>query len=460
MNTLYRISAGATLAAAMLAPSSAFAWKHWAADEDGGNVLGVWSREDMPIDYCIGPLPQESSISPDEFYDAILEGFGQWNDNAPCAQLTSVQEPPTCAKNDWPNGADRQTSLTFMNEDEGGGTRFDPGVLGYTTPRGRGEFMFTRDGRRYTRTTDADIVFNMDINWATEEEVTDGTCADQTVFAAVATHEIGHLHGMGHACDKNDICTDADYLDATMYWAAGPCDNKSIDINSDDIEGITALYGPYASFECNRELDPEDSETLAFGIVPFDLQCKVESNNISELKTVTWNWGDGQTSEGLDATHTYTEPGNFTMNVEFIGESEVCGEWRYREGRTGYVRSCGVPEPEFTFEHIDGLTYQLLNDTDVSVYGCIYDIQWDIYDEGGALVESLKAWEPKFTFEGNGDYRVVLNVGGPAGTGAAELVLPARNSRGEGYGCANVGGVGAALGLLGAALVVTRRRRA
>jgi hypothetical protein len=458
MNRVYRASAALTLAGALLAPSSAFAWKHWAADEDGGNVLGVWDRSDMPLQYCIGPLPQEASIAPEDFRNGILWGFDQWEQGAPCAQLSSTDDPPECAKNDWPNGADKHNSLTFMPDD--GGQHFDPGVLAYTTPRGRGEFMFTRDGRRYTRTTDADIVFNMNIDWITAADVEAGLCTGQIAFEAVSTHEIGHLWGMGHACDKNDLCLDKDYLDATMYWNADQCDIKSIDINSDDIEGITALYGPYASFECNRELDPDDPETLAFGVVPFDLRCIVESNNAEELQSVNWTWGDGETSTGLDVTHSYQTAGNFTLSADFDGHSETCGDWHYQEGRTGYVRSCAIPEPEFTFEHVDGLTYQLVNDTDVSVYGCIYDIQWDIYD-GDTLVESLKAWEPKYTFPDSGDYRVVLNVGGPAGTGAAELMLAARNTRGENYGtCSTTPAAGSVAGLLLAAAVLARRKRA
>jgi hypothetical protein len=463
MNALYRLSAGAALAVALLAPTQAFAWKHWSADEDGGGVLGVWDRSDMPLDYCIGPLPTDASIEPEDFRTGILWGFDQWVTGAPCAQLSSNPDPGECAKNDWPNANDHQNSLTFMHEDEGGGTHFDPGVLAFTidSPGTRGQFMFNRDGRRYTRTTDSDIVFNMDIDWTTPEAVAAGTCANQTVFEAVSTHEIGHLWGMGHACDKNDLCLDSDYLDATMYWSAGPCDIKSIDINSDDIEGITALYGPYATFECNRELDPDDPQTLAFGIVPFDLQCKVESNNIGELNEVTWNWGDGESSTGLDVTHTYTKAGNFTMNVEFLGTSDECGAWTYREARDGYVRSCDVPAPEFTFDHKDGLTYDLLNNTNLSVYGCIFDVQWDIFSEDGTLVDSLKAWEPTYTFPSSGDYRVVLNVGGPAGTGAAELTLSAKNTRGDNYGtCSTSPAAGASMALLGVLLVVSRRKRA
>jgi hypothetical protein len=57
-------------------------------------------------------------------------------------------------------------------------------------------------------------------------------------------------------------------------------------------------------------------------------------------------------------------------------------------------------------------------------------------------------------------YRVVLNVGGPAGTGAAALAIDARNLRGEGYGsCSNLAFGAGGLAAAAIAALATRRRR-
>jgi hypothetical protein len=118
-----------------------------------------------------------------------------------------------------------------------------------------------------------------------------------------------------------------------------------------------------------------------------------------------------------------------------------------------------VPEPEFTIEHVDGLTYALRNESDVSVYGCIYEIQWDVF-QGDTIISSLNAWEPQITFPSEGDFKIVLNLGGPAGTGAAALTVTAEDYAGEGYGCNAVGGAVGGLGwLVGVGLVVARARR-
>jgi len=249
-----------------------------------------------------------------------------------------------------------------------------------------------------------------------------------------------------------------------MFWSAGTCAKARSVINPDDIDAITAIYGPYATFQCSREIEPGNSDTTAFGVIPFEIKCSVISKNIEEIGNVEWYWGDGNTTTGLNVAHEYTTTGNYTVTALIQGENDACGEWDYNHRRVSYVRACDIPQAESTYSHIDGLTYQLLNETDVSVYGCIYNIQWDIFTESGTEpIASLQAWEPQFTFPEEGTYRVVLNVGGPAGIGAAELMVDAKQYRGEGYGGCNAAAMAAPAGLGGlflfAVTAVGLRRR-
>ena len=123
----------------------------------------------------------------------------------------------------------------------------------------------------------------------------------------------------------------------------------------------------------------------------------------------------------MSIQHRYETEGNFTLRAVIEGVSDTCGDWEYSSRRVGYVRACGEPEAEFSVEAYDGLTYQFLNNTNVSVYGCIFEIQWDVFDSDGTLVDSIDAWEPKYPVPDYGEYRIVLIVGGPGGTGAAEM---------------------------------------
>jgi hypothetical protein len=254
-----------------------------------------------------------------------------------------------------------------------------------------------------------------------------------------------------------------------MFWNEGACETGAVDINQDDIEGFTVLYGPFATFQCSHEVSPD----LAIGVVPFDLNCVVSSEFLGEVVGATWVFGDGVTSEEINPTHTYTEPGNYTIEATIQGERAVCDDpetaevegWSNTYRKVGYVRACGVPDAEFTVDHVDGLDYQMLNESDVSVFGCISDIQWEVYagtDTSGEPVRTAKAWEPIINFPEDGTYTVVLNMGGIGGTGAASVTFDAKNHRGEGYGCST--GFGAPLAsflviAVSAGLLRTRRSR-
>src|SRR5690606_7335212 len=174
--------------------------------------------------------------------------------------------------------------------------------------------------------------------------------------------------------------------------------------------------GPSTTFKCSNELDPTSSDTIAVGNVPFELKCSLVTEYGDEIDDVTWYWGDGTVDEGgtFDQAHTYDRAGNFTMRACIEGTNDACGDWDFCFRREGYVRACDVPTPEFKVEHKEGRTYQFLNETDLSVYGCIFEVEWDIFD-GDEVIATIPAWEPSYTFPTDGDYRVVPNVAGPAG---------------------------------------------
>jgi len=446
---------------ALLAAHPALAWTH----------LGyVWDQDLFPLDwymtdYLEDSLPQEPVYGPkkDLYYqeEAVIEGFNAWEVGAPCAALDATYQG--MVKGVVGGVAnDGQRTIYYDDPENAYGT----GVLGITQPFLNGKIAFALNGTTYLYYGDTDIVFNDDIAWATTQEIEGGQCNGEYSIEGVATHEIGHSWGMDHSCEEEDICSDPDLQLATMYWSAGPCTYWQIDINEDDIEGITALYGPYASFT---------SKSALRGGVPLEVAFELVTND-AKVTNVEWNFGDGTTSKELEPTHTYTEAGQFTVSVTINGSTGDCGEWSYTQRERSYVIACGEPVPGldtegeafeslFTIEHYDGLVYQLINQTDTSVYGCIESISWKVM-KGDEVLSESSAWSPKIEFPSEGDYTVQLEIGGPGGVVTEELDVTAEDEVGDEFkkgACATAPGTAesplGALALSALAFGLAARRR-
>jgi hypothetical protein len=430
--------------AALIAPSQAMAWEH---------LLHAWLPEDMPLEFLVAPEKDcEETVPADYCLQATQDAWDVWM-ATPCVEFEAVYggECPNVGY-DPSNG---ELYNTFNDPDD----ELDGGALAAALTVAAG-LAFQLDGINYEHAFDSDIVYNDNSTFDTRERIADNQCNGGFDMVSIAVHEIGHTLGLGHTCEENDICTDPQLFNAIMFWTGSSCMN--LNPNEDDLEGLTALYGPYAGFECSHTV----SDDLVVGVVPFDLKCVITAEFVNEVVNAEWRFGDGGNESSLAATHTYTEPGNYTVQVTVEGERAECGDegWEYNFRRVGYVRACGLPNVEFGYEHVDGLTYQMLNETDVSVYGCIQDIQWNVYKgsttDGTPIVDPVKAWEPLLTFPDEGTYTVVASVAGPAGTSAAKLTYEVTTQRGEGRGCngTGTGPLGWTGALLGLALLGLRRR--
>lgn len=454
----------------LLSSDPALAWRHTGF---------VWATSDIPRDwymddYVEDGLPTPESSDWDEKYEAdcgdepydlcvTRRSWNNWYD-AQCAGISDNFVERADYGN--PDGGDGLSVIYWDDPAQ----NVEVGVLGVTYPRGDAGSTITIGGTNYTQATDADIVMNDNVQWATTEDIQAANCNGGTAVEGVMTHELGHSWGMGHSCEQGEDCPDPLLQAATMYWSVGACDLSQNDLNDDDIDGLTALYGPFATFEAT---------TARYGAAPITVCFETQSDD--PVDAVAWEFGDGGTSSEENPCHEYTTSGQFSVAVTFTFVDDACGTTSYKESRLAYVIACTEPIPEpgaegfFEVKHLDGLTYETVNHTDLSVYGCVDTIEWQVYKgsaegdikpeniidfNGDAAGEGIGAWAPKITFPEEGSYVVVMNVGGPGGLVADYLVVDAVDAPADGAGCATApGSAGFAVGGLALAAAAALRRR-
>jgi hypothetical protein len=426
----------------LLAAEPALAWKH---------TFFVWDDRDIPIAWWMDD-DVEDSLPEGYPLEVAQEAWNGWYE-ATCAAIgDDFQEVAPMGD----PGSDGKYAFYWDDPTD----RVEVGVLGvtYSYPSSTRRVI---SGQTYFLFADADIIFNDNVDFGSTQEIQDGNCNGQTAIEGVATHEVGHSWGLGHSCEQGDACTEQTLRDATMYWSVGPCDLAQNEINADDIQSITALYGPYGSFAATSPRS---------GAAPLEVDFQISSD--TEVVGATWDFGDGtDPSTGTAPSHVYEKKGQFTVSVDMELSDPTCGSFTYQSSELGYITVCEPPAPEpgaegyFSLETIDGMTVQTVNHTDVSVYGCIDTIEWQLYKGSGPEaitgepVQRVGAWSPKLAFPEAGSWVVVMNVGGPGGMDASYLVVDAKE--GGAGGCSTVspfaGGVGA---MLLAAAAGLRRRRA
>jgi len=334
----------------------------------------------------------------------------------------------------------------------------DVGTNAVTYTNGNGSTVKIVLGETIQGVDNSDIVYNDNIDWSPDWEIEDGCQGDERSMESTGTHEIGHLLGMAHSCEQGELCTESDFLEATMFWSGPNCNTERSAINDDDIAGIQALYGPYLSWETSED-------TVRYGPKPLEACVEVigEEDVLANVSSIEWDFGDSTALEtGETPCHTYESEGQFTVTMNAVGDDPDCGEWTVEAKKRAEFLVCDLPRPGFEVAHYDGLTYQIVNQTEVTTYGCVDGIQWEIFKgaASGEPIQSLEAWSPKIEFPGEGEYTVRLTAQGPAGEEVHEAKVTAEDKKGDvtGRSCSTGGGAaGFGAALMALALVIRRR---
>lgn len=419
-------------AALLLTPGLAHAWSH------SGEVL---VPEDRPLRWSVEVNPQVANLTSEQVVEDLKTAFGAWDDAACGVSTEFVGEVAYDDPTDVPDG---ELHLTFapLGNNTGAWVRLGPNPTR--------EPVFERDGRVYTRLVPGAWVINTDLGFASDAAIRDDDCFAQLSLSSVVSILVGDRLGLGFSFDR----------DAVM--GSGLDDCEIVRPNDDDRAGIDELYGTWVSFECDDPTNPDEVVDELVGVVPFDATCRIVSDDRSTVTGASWRWGDGETSDGVEVTHTYTREDNYGLRISVVGTHPTCGDFERTLERFNFVRACGAPQPAFRAERRRGLEYRLVNESDVSTYGCHTNVSWTVFDEDGAEIDALGVWEPIVTFPEYGRYRIVLALEGPAGESVFEDWVDTSEGPVRGYelgnGCTHAP-AGGLLGLLLAGLVAVVARR-
>ena len=233
------------------------------------------------------------------------------------------------------------------------------------------------------------------------------------------------------------------------------------------VPSVQTTAGGPPRFACSNQLSDE-LDSFALGVVPFDLHCTATIPDKETLEQVTWYWGDGSAPVTVPAdveepvefgSHEYTEMGVYNVRACFEG-TRADTPYSQCVLKANHVNACDIPVAEFTVETLPDLTLGLRNTTSLTAHNCITNAVWEVYAGSavsGEPVVTAAGWEPEIELPEPGEYTVVLNVGGLAGTAAATATLDVQRRSGGG-GC-DATTMAPAFGMLALAPLLAFRRR-
>lgn len=420
----------------------------------------VWTADQMPIGfYTASNCPDQHP--PGSCVDDAIAAFEAW-EGLPCSPIAfehlGTVDPVAPEPTEFgmtPLMLD--DTVWFVDPYD----VLEPGVLAASVTQRFG-LAWELDGEPYGQADAFTIWVNSDdAYFVTQATIDAGQCEPgQAQLQHLLQHEVGHVLGLGHSCDEGEVCSDPDLQDALMFWQIYADCDQPIGPRADDIAGIKALYGPRVSVHCTPE---EDEAGRAIGVAPLDVRCTASTDGWSEdVDRVVWSFGDGGAAEGRSVLHRFEQAGAYAVTATIEGASDTCTPEDFTtEGElAGTISVCGVPEVVFEVQPADKLTYAVWNRTDPGPLGCTDNVVWTVYegeDTTGSPVDSMttRSWEPTFVFERPGQYTVVGNVGGIAGTGAARLTFRVRRAP---FGCATGGGAPGWSWMVLSLLVLGRRQ--
>src|SRR5699024_2767826 len=118
-----------------------------------------------------------------------------------------------------------------------------------------------------------------------------------------------------------------------------------------------------------------DVEPDLMGCAPYTVNLK---NNSTGTNKYNWDFGDGNSSSDYQPTHTFTQPGNYKIQLIALSGNPCL------EPDTAYLNITVEEPPEDSFE-----TYVFCNDTTITINSRINDNNADYTWNTGQSTQSI-----------------------------------------------------------------------
>lgn len=127
----------------------------------------------------------------------------------------------------------------------------------------------------------------------------------------------------------------------------------------------------------------------------LDVDFVAAASIYSEVYEYTWDFGDGETAEGAEITHTYTEPGTYNVKLTAIGEGGADFEYKTirvysnPEAKFELLPSVSMLDAETLQARVEFYNQSICNDTS----GCAY--LWDFGDGNTSIATNVSHYYQK-----------------------------------------------------------------
>jgi len=188
---------------------------------------GKWHDPALPVPYRINTFQNETSVPGNDEFPDVRQSFLNW-EVVTGAKVTFLEGPEVTTTNPCMLTLDYQNVVSFRDC----GNQCTASCIGVTSSNYDMGNDYIAGNLGSLRKTDSDIAFGRQWAWITLPAAQQQGCSGRMIIQSIATHEIGHLIGIGHSTVAG----------ATMFPSTTYCDQSLASLAADDIAAVTVLY--------------------------------------------------------------------------------------------------------------------------------------------------------------------------------------------------------------------------